>query len=399
MLVIAVTALNAVDSPGPGMAVIRAIRESKDFEVRIIGLAYESLEPGIYMHEIVDKTYQIPYPSAGTDALYSRLVYINEIEKIDVLIPNFDAELFNFIRISEDLLKLGIHTFLPTQADFEAREKTKLSEFGRKNGFLVLEDKILYHVSVLPKAIGNSDMKIKCLAIDDEPLALEKICNYILKTSFLELVGKCKSGLEAIEILSVEKIDLLFVDIDMPGINGLDLVKSLHDKHRIIFTTALSHYAIEGFKLDALDYLLKPIGYTEFLKSANKARNYFDSIPGDSQNTSNSKSNREYLFIKSDGKVTRINFNDIVYIEGMREYVRIHLMEVKPLMPHISLHHLARQVPTHKFMRVHRSYIVNLERITMVEQNKIVIEKKTPIPVSEQYREPLQKYLNSHLLG
>ena len=151
-IVIAVTALNAIDSPGPGMAVIRAIRECNDFDVRIIGLAYESLEPGIYMHDIVDKTYQIPYPSAGTDALYARILYINNIEKIDVLIPNFDAELFNFIRIREELGKLGIHTFLPTQEEFEARDKINLFRFGKKHDLLMPDDKIIFRISEISDA-------------------------------------------------------------------------------------------------------------------------------------------------------------------------------------------------------------------------------------------------------
>ncbi len=120
-VVIAVTGLNAIDSPGPGVAVIRSIRECDDFDVRIIGLSYESLEPGIYMHDIIDKTYQIPYPSAGSDALFARLSYIHNIEHLNVLIPNFDAELFNFIIISNKLRKLGISTFLPAREEFEAR--------------------------------------------------------------------------------------------------------------------------------------------------------------------------------------------------------------------------------------------------------------------------------------
>jgi carbamoyl-phosphate synthase large subunit len=152
-IVIAVTALNAIDSPGPGMAVIRAIRECNDFDVRIIGLAYESLEPGIYMHDIVDKTYQIPYPSAGTDALYARILYINNIEKIDVLIPNFDAELFNFIRIREELGKLGIHTFLPTREEFEARDKINLFRFGKKHDLLMPDDKIIFRISEISDAV------------------------------------------------------------------------------------------------------------------------------------------------------------------------------------------------------------------------------------------------------
>jgi carbamoyl-phosphate synthase large subunit len=152
IIVIAVTALNAVDSPGPGVAVIRAIRECEDFEVRIIGLAYESLEPGIYMHDIVDKTYQIPYPSAGTDALFARIIHINNIEHIDVLIPNFDAELFNFIRISEELGKLGIQTFLPTQEEFEARDKINLFRFGQKHDLLTPSDRIIFQISEISKA-------------------------------------------------------------------------------------------------------------------------------------------------------------------------------------------------------------------------------------------------------
>jgi carbamoyl-phosphate synthase large subunit len=151
-IVIAVTALNAIDSPGPGVAVIRAIRESKEFDFRIIGLSYESLEPGIYMHDIVDKSYQIPYPSAGTDVLLARISHINGIEDIDVLIPNFDAELFNFIRISQDLLKLGIHTFLPSPEQLEERDKINLFRFGKKNSLLVPADKLIYQISEIQVA-------------------------------------------------------------------------------------------------------------------------------------------------------------------------------------------------------------------------------------------------------
>lgn len=146
-VVIAVTGLNAVESPGPGVAVIRSIRECTDFSVRILGLAYESLEPGIYMEGIADKTYQIPYPSAGTDALLSRLSYIHEKEKIDLIIPNFDAELFNFIRISFELEKLGIKTFLPSLSEFEERDKINLSKFGKKHDLMVPGDKIIFQKS------------------------------------------------------------------------------------------------------------------------------------------------------------------------------------------------------------------------------------------------------------
>lgn len=148
-ITVAVTGLNAVDSPGPGVAVIRGIRDCEDFDVRIIGLSYESLEPGIYMPGIADKVYQIPYPAAGTEALLGRLEYIHEIEKLDVIIPNFDAELHNFIKLSPKLKEMGIHTFLPTLEQFEARDKINLFEFGKKHGLMVPKDKVIYDVSEL----------------------------------------------------------------------------------------------------------------------------------------------------------------------------------------------------------------------------------------------------------
>ncbi len=160
VIVIAVTALNAIDSPGPGVAVIRAIRECPDFKVRIIGLSYESLEPGLYMHDLVDKTYQIPYPSGGTDSLMNRLKFIHEKENIDLIIPNFDAELFNFIKLREKLKEMGIRTFLPDIEPFEARDKIKLYEFGKKHGLLVPKDKIIHNVKELSKAIDEFDFPL-----------------------------------------------------------------------------------------------------------------------------------------------------------------------------------------------------------------------------------------------
>lgn len=146
-IVVAVTGLNAIDSPGPGVAVIRSLKECKDFRISIIGLAYEALEPGIYMHDLVDRAYQIPYPSAGTDALLSRLSYINGVEKINVLIPNFDAELFNFIKISAELENLGIRTFLPTMKSFSDRDKVNLSRFGKENDLPVPDDRVVSSIA------------------------------------------------------------------------------------------------------------------------------------------------------------------------------------------------------------------------------------------------------------
>jgi len=239
-------------------------------------------------------------------------------------------------------------------------------------------------------------MIIKCLALDDEPLALEKMGNYIRKTPFLELVGSCRSGFEAIDFLSKIRVDLIFADINMPDINGLDFVKSLQDKPQIVFITAFSEYAFEGFRVNALDYLLKPIGYNEFLKAANKVRNYFETIRASREEQDE---NKDYLFVKSEYKIVRISLDDIIYIEGMREYVRIHLTTGKSLMPLISLRVLEEQLPSSKFMRVHRSYIVNLEKINTIDHSRIVFDGKIYIPVSGQYKDYFQKFINLHSLG
>jgi carbamoyl-phosphate synthase large subunit len=159
-LVIAVTGLNAIDSPGPGVAVIRSIRECKDFDVRIIGLSYESLEPGIYMHELVDKTYQIPYPSSGSENLLHRLGHIHQIENIDLVIPNFDAELFGFIKIKAELGKMGIRTFLPDLEEFETRHKTVLYKFGKKHHMMVPEDRLINQISELSKAADELEFPL-----------------------------------------------------------------------------------------------------------------------------------------------------------------------------------------------------------------------------------------------
>ena len=239
-------------------------------------------------------------------------------------------------------------------------------------------------------------MIIRCIAIDDEPLALSKLKGYISRTPFLENAGAFGSAFNAFDIISRSEVDLMFIDIDMPDINGLDFVRTLKEKPQIIFTTAFSEYAIEGFRVNALDYLLKPIGYNEFLKSANKARVYFDSLK---QEKHREERKIEFLFIKADYKINKISLKDIVYIEGMREYVRIHLVNGKSLMPLYSMKALEEQLPSEMFMRVHRSYIVNLGKIATVQNNRIIFEGKVYIPVSEQYNEQFYNWLSSHSLG
>jgi len=236
---------------------------------------------------------------------------------------------------------------------------------------------------------------IKCIAIDDEPLALRQITNYIDKTPFLELNDSFESPIEAISYLQDNRIDLLFVDINMPDLNGLDLVKSLINPPKIIFTTAYSEYALEGFKVDALDYLLKPIDYATFLKASTKAKEWFD--------LQNSKpeqinSDDDFLFIKSEYKIVRVKLNDIKYIEGMREYVRIHLTNEKPIMTLLSMKAVEQQLASTTFMRVHRSYIVNLNKITTIERNRIVFDK-VYIPVSEQYKKKFHQFIDNNFLS
>lgn len=237
---------------------------------------------------------------------------------------------------------------------------------------------------------------IRCIAIDDEPLALEQISGYIQKTPFLELSGMFESALQAIEIINTAPIDLMFVDINMPDLNGLDFVKSLDRPPKIVFVTAYSEHALEGFRVDALDYLLKPIGYSDFLKSANKVKSWFDLNP---QKPDEVNSNKEFLFIKSEYKIVRINFDDIKYIEGMNEYIRIHLTNSKPVMTLLSMKAIEEQLPKDKFMRVHRSFIVNLSKITVIERSRIVFDIDTYIPVSEQYKDKFQNYVDTNFLS
>jgi DNA-binding LytR/AlgR family response regulator len=237
---------------------------------------------------------------------------------------------------------------------------------------------------------------IRCIAIDDEPLALRQIADYVKKTPFLELVDQCESALQAIAVLENTPVDLMFVDINMPDLSGMDFVKTLEKPPLVVFVTAYSEYALEGFRVDAIDYLLKPISYVDFLKSANRVRKYFETIL---PHHAKEEGDMEYLFVKSGYKIVRIRLEDIIYIEGMREYVRIHLTKDKALMSLISLSVLEEQLPSDKFMRVHRSYIVNLEKITTIDHSRIIFGDKVYIPVSEQHKELFQKYINLHSLG
>jgi two-component system LytT family response regulator len=236
---------------------------------------------------------------------------------------------------------------------------------------------------------------IKCIAIDDEPLALTQLVGYINKVPFLELIKSCSSAFEAMEVLANNDIDLIYVDINMPDLNGLDFVRSLIHKPLTVFTTAYSEYAIEGFKVDALDYLLKPFGYNDFLKSANKVKQQYELLT-----LSNNQLNDEkHLFVKTEYRVVRLEIDSIIYIESMSEYVRIHTTQDKPIMSLLSMKVVEERLPASKFMRVHRSYIVNLQKIMEVTKGRLVMEGQVYIPISEQYKDLFNRYMGDNFLG
>jgi two-component system, LytTR family, response regulator LytT len=236
---------------------------------------------------------------------------------------------------------------------------------------------------------------IHTIAIDDEPLALQLVEGYIRKTPFLEFLGTFENPLSAIEFQEDHPIDLIFLDIQMPDLLGTEFVRTLNQGPKIIFMTAYEKYAIEGFRLDAVDYLLKPFGYDEFLVAAQKARKL---IELENRSLSGLESNDKFLFLKSEYKIIRINFNDILYIEGLKDYVKVYLKnEPKPVLSINSMKSLEAKLPETRFMRVHRSFIVNLDRVEVIERSRIVFGK-VYIPVSDQYKEKFQRFLNENFL-
>ena len=236
---------------------------------------------------------------------------------------------------------------------------------------------------------------IACIAIDDEPLALKQIAGYIEKIPALNLLESFTSAIKALEFLQNNRVDLMFVDINMPDLSGMDFVKSLSHPPKVIFTTAYREYAVEGFQVDAADYLVKPISFPAFLKAVNKTtQRYFPQ----SDTVTNIRHNEQFLFIKTEYKIVRIDLNNIKYIEGMRDYIRIHLVDENPIMALLKMKNIMEHLPADHFMRVHRSYIVNLNRVHTIERNRIVFDKNVYIPISEQYKEDFQKFLDDNFL-
>jgi len=236
---------------------------------------------------------------------------------------------------------------------------------------------------------------IKVVAIDDEPLALQLVKGYIEKTPFLELAGSFDNPVDAVVYIKSSDVDLVLLDIQMPDITGTELARVISGGPKIIFTTAYEKYALEGFRLDAVDYLLKPFSYAEFLKAVQKAQNF---IELKTKQLPSLEVKNDFLFIKSEYKIRRINFSEINYIEGLRDYVKIFLTEEKkPVLSLSTLKALEARLPENRFMRVHRSFIVSLEKVKVIDRNRIVFGE-VRIPVTDQYKENFQKFLDGNFI-
>ena len=245
---------------------------------------------------------------------------------------------------------------------------------------------------------------IKCLIIDDEPLAVAQLEKYVGRVPFLECIASCNSAVEALEVLAGGNVDVMFVDINMPDINGMPLVRSLSNPPMVVFTTAYPEYAVEGFKVSAVDYLLKPIGFDDFLKAANKVNEMYtlrsgsaslaEPLPTDTGVCGDS------LFVKSDYRILRVPIDSIVYVESMSEYVRIYVDgQQKPIISLLSMKKIEEALPVESFMRVHRSYIVNLNRIREVAKMRIVYDGDVYVPIGDMYKDMFFEYIDKYFVG
>ncbi|MCQ2246730.1 MAG: LytTR family DNA-binding domain-containing protein [Bacteroidaceae bacterium] len=232
-------------------------------------------------------------------------------------------------------------------------------------------------------------MKIRCAIVDDEPLAVNLLKSYVEKTPFLELIKCYNSAISAKAGLEEEPVDLLFLDIQMPELSGIEFAKMVDEDTRIIFTTAFSQYAVEGFKANAIDYLLKPISYDDFLKAAEKAQGVLQ------QKKEEKKPNREFMFVKSEYRVVRIDISKITYIEGLKDYIKIYQEDKpKPVLTLMSMKALEDFLPE-GFRRVHRSYIVQLSKMEVIERSRILFGNND-VPISDSNREFIQQYINEN---
>ena len=242
---------------------------------------------------------------------------------------------------------------------------------------------------------------LKCIAIDDEPLALRQLKSYIEKIPYLELTATCNNALEAQQLLASQHVDLIFVDINMPDLSGVEFVRSLVDRPMVIFTTAYSEYAVEGFKLDAVDYLLKPFSFADFSRSAAKANSLYElrhnQRAGEPEATPEAlPKDKEYISVKADYKVSLVKISDIVHLESEGEYVRMHLADGTTITTLFRLKNMEAALPSDMFMRVHRSYIVNLRCIKGYVRGRVFLSDTEYVPIGENYKESFQHYIESN---
>ena len=236
---------------------------------------------------------------------------------------------------------------------------------------------------------------IRCAVVDDEPLALGLMASYVKKTPFLELVGAYNSAVQAMQEMHDHPVDLIFLDIQMPELNGLDYSRMIPPQTRVVFTTAFNQYALDGYKVNALDYLLKPISYPDFLQAANKAQEWFKLVEQSKQPEKSEKEEEiQSIFVKSDYKLIQIELKNILYVEGLKDYVKIYEENAtRPVMSLMSMKTMEDMLPSDRFLRVHRSYIVQKEKIRIIEHNRIVFGN-TYIPIGDSYKQSFQDFLN-----
>ena len=243
---------------------------------------------------------------------------------------------------------------------------------------------------------------IRCLAIDDEPLALQQIAAYIGKVPFLELAAQCQSAIEARQFLEHDTVDAIFCDINMPDLNGMDFVKSLVVPPLVVFTTAYAEYAVEGFRVNAVDYLLKPFGMQDFQRAALRLKERLDSSPTPPTtptSTTTPTPSDDTLFLKTEYRIVKVSISDIRYVEAMSEYLKVWLdSEQKPIITLLSMKKMEERLPD-CFMRIHRSYIVNLKKIREVNKNRVIMDADTYLPVGDMYKDTFQAYLDTKFLG
>jgi DNA-binding LytR/AlgR family response regulator len=230
---------------------------------------------------------------------------------------------------------------------------------------------------------------MNCIIVDDEPLAIDLLDDFISRIPFLSLAGKCKNAFEAIQTINTKSVDLIFLDIQMPNISGIQLLESLERKPIVIFTTAYSEFAVESYNLNAIDYLLKPFNFERFFKAVNKAYSHYNNQKKDIDTNTSREPESNYILVKADYKTIKINLSDILYIEGLKDYVKIYTGP-KPILTILRLKILEDKLPKNKFIRVHRSFIISIPKIESIERNIIRIAGAR-IPIGETYRSSFYK--------